>query len=54
MLTEKLVITGRKIPLSPIRYDLFKKHEKYLRLTKHLEFENMSRHEVTERLRKIN
>ena len=34
VLTEKVVITGRKIPLYTIRYDLFKKHEKYMRLTK--------------------
>ena len=34
VLTEKVVITGRKTPLYSIRYDLFKKHEKYMRLTK--------------------
>ena len=34
VLTEKVVITGRKIPLSTIRYDLFKKHEKYMHLIK--------------------
>ena len=54
MLTEKVVITGQKIPLSASRSHLFKKYEKYMLLTKDLEFENMSRHEVTERLREIN
>ena len=34
VLTEKVVITGRKTPLYSIRYDLFKKHEKYMCLTK--------------------
>ena len=43
MLTDKVVITAQKIPLSTIRYDLFKKHEKYMRLTKDLEFDNSSR-----------
>ena len=52
-MTEKVVIPGRKIT-STIRYDLFKKHEKYMRFTKDLEFQNMSRLAVTERLRKIN
>ena len=54
VLTEQVVITGRKIPLPTIRYHLFKKHEKSMRLSKDLEFENMSRHELTKRLRKIN
>ena len=43
VLTDKVVITTQKIPLSTIRYDLFKKHEKYMRLTKDLEFDNSSR-----------
>ena len=53
-MTNKRVITGRKIPLPTIRYDLFKNLEKYMRLRKDLEFENTSRHDVTERQRKIN
>ena len=54
MLTEKVVLNGRKIPISTMRHDLFKKHEKYMHLSKDLEYEKMSRHEVMEKLRKIN
>ena len=53
-MTEKVVLTGREIPLSTIQHDSFKKHEKYMHLSKDLEYEKMSRHEVTKKLRKIN
>ena len=54
MLTEKVVINGRKIPLSAIRCTLFKKNEKYVPLSKDLNLKNMSCHQVAQRLRKIN
>ena len=31
--TEKILISGRKIPLEEIRYELLHKYKKYMRLT---------------------
>ena len=51
--TEKILISGRKIPLEEIRYELLHKYKKYMRLTTDEMLNNLTKPDMLKYLKNI-